>query len=156
MPAGWASAGTTTPRRALRVDATFAVQTIRRWWQEIGRERYPCATRLTITQPCQALKADRLGDVQVDDQRAQRGPERRAGCEPLRRCGGDALAAAGTDAAMAVDAGDDRADRRQLDMIVGTDLGLVGGAERMGAVRAGRGFLAGGARLGFCPFDGGR
>ena len=29
--------------------ATFAVQTIRRWWQEVGRIRYPLATRLTIT-----------------------------------------------------------------------------------------------------------
>jgi Rhodopirellula transposase DDE domain len=29
--------------------AAFAVQTIRRWWQELGRARYPNATRLTIT-----------------------------------------------------------------------------------------------------------
>ena len=29
--------------------AAFAVQTIRRWWQEIGRARYPAATRLHIT-----------------------------------------------------------------------------------------------------------
>ena len=29
--------------------AAFAVQTIRRWWQEIGRVRYPGATRLVIT-----------------------------------------------------------------------------------------------------------
>jgi transposase len=29
--------------------AAFAVQTIRRWWQEIGRPRYPRATRLVIT-----------------------------------------------------------------------------------------------------------
>jgi len=29
--------------------AAFAVQTIRRWWQEIGRFRYPLATRLLIT-----------------------------------------------------------------------------------------------------------
>jgi hypothetical protein len=29
--------------------AAFAVQTIRRWWQEIGRVRYPQATRLVIT-----------------------------------------------------------------------------------------------------------
>ena len=29
--------------------AAFAVQTIRRWWQEIGRARYPEATRLVIT-----------------------------------------------------------------------------------------------------------
>ena len=29
--------------------AAFPVQTIRRWWQEVGQERYPSATRLTIT-----------------------------------------------------------------------------------------------------------
>jgi hypothetical protein len=29
--------------------AAFAVQSIRRWWQEIGRPRYPDATRLLIT-----------------------------------------------------------------------------------------------------------
>ena len=29
--------------------AAFAVQTIRRWWHEVGRLRYPRATRLTIT-----------------------------------------------------------------------------------------------------------
>ena len=29
--------------------AAFAVQTIRRWWQDMGRARYPGATRLTVT-----------------------------------------------------------------------------------------------------------
>jgi hypothetical protein len=29
--------------------AAFAVQTIRRWWQDVGRVRYPLATRLLIT-----------------------------------------------------------------------------------------------------------
>ena len=29
--------------------AEFAVETIRRWWQEMGRERYPEARRLLIT-----------------------------------------------------------------------------------------------------------
>ena len=29
--------------------AAFAVQSIRRWWQQIGRQRYPSARRLTIT-----------------------------------------------------------------------------------------------------------
>ncbi len=29
--------------------STFAVQTIRRWWHEVGRKRYPDAQRLTIT-----------------------------------------------------------------------------------------------------------
>jgi hypothetical protein len=41
--AGWVSVG-------INYDtAAFAVQTIRRWWQEIGRVRYPSATRLLIT-----------------------------------------------------------------------------------------------------------
>src|SRR5208283_4312752 len=29
--------------------ASFAVHTIRRWWQEVGRIRYPLARRLVIT-----------------------------------------------------------------------------------------------------------
>jgi Rhodopirellula transposase DDE domain len=40
---GWVSVGINHDT------AAFAVQTIRRWWQEIGRLRYPEATRLTIT-----------------------------------------------------------------------------------------------------------
>ena len=39
------------------------------------------------------------------------------------------FAAAGADAAMAVDAGDDRADRRQVDVVVGVDFGHVAGRE---------------------------
>ncbi len=31
--------------------AAFAVQTIRRWWHEISRVRYPDAKRLLITGP---------------------------------------------------------------------------------------------------------
>ncbi len=41
--AGWVSVGITHDT------AAFAVQTIRRWWQEIGRARYREATRLVIT-----------------------------------------------------------------------------------------------------------
>ena len=41
--AGWVSVGMNNDT------AAFAVQTIRRWWQEVGRVRYPLATRLTIT-----------------------------------------------------------------------------------------------------------
>ena len=41
--AGWVSVGMNNDT------AAFAVQTIRRWWQEVGRRRYPLATRLTIT-----------------------------------------------------------------------------------------------------------
>jgi len=86
---------------------------------------------------CEALKADRLGDVQVDDERRQAGPEGRAVIETFRRRGGDALLAAGTDAAMAVDAGGNGTQRRQIDVIVGVNLGQIGRAERMGAVRTG-------------------
>ena len=38
---------------------------------------------------------------------------------------------------MAVDAGHDRADRRQVDVVVSVDIGLVGKAERVAATRAG-------------------
>lgn len=41
--AGWVSVGMSCDTSA------FAVQTIRRWWQEVGQSRYPCATRLTVT-----------------------------------------------------------------------------------------------------------
>lgn len=82
---------------------------------------------------------------------------------------------------MAVDAGDDRADRRQIDVVVGVHAGHVGRPERVVAMRAGgergldeilsgcsararvkpgrlgRGFfLPGSGRFGFWPFDGGR
>ena len=40
---GWVSVGVDHDT------AAFAVQTIRRWWQEVGRARYPEATRLAIT-----------------------------------------------------------------------------------------------------------
>jgi hypothetical protein len=40
---GWVSVGTSADTSA------FAVQTIRRWWHEVGRVRYPRATRLTIS-----------------------------------------------------------------------------------------------------------
>ena len=32
--------------------AAFAVESIRRWWQELGRSRYPQARRLLITADC--------------------------------------------------------------------------------------------------------
>jgi Rhodopirellula transposase DDE domain len=41
--AGWVSVGMSCDT------AAFAVQTIRRWWAEIGSARYPDATRLVIT-----------------------------------------------------------------------------------------------------------
>jgi hypothetical protein len=41
--AGWVSVGMNHDTSA------FAVQTIRRWWQDVGCERYPRAKRLTIT-----------------------------------------------------------------------------------------------------------
>jgi hypothetical protein len=40
---GWISVGTD------RDTATFAVNTIRRWWRAMGKKRYPKATRLMVT-----------------------------------------------------------------------------------------------------------
>lgn len=40
---GWVSVGINDDT------AAFAVQTIRRWWQDVGRQRYPKAHRLVIT-----------------------------------------------------------------------------------------------------------
>lgn len=46
--AGWVSVGTV--RRAVDHDtAEFAVETLRRWWDKMGRLRYPTATRLLVT-----------------------------------------------------------------------------------------------------------
>src|ERR1017187_4725250 len=41
--AGWVNVGVDNDT------AAFAVQTIRRWWQDVGRVRYPLARRLVIT-----------------------------------------------------------------------------------------------------------
>ena len=41
--AGWVNVGMNNDT------AAFAVQTIRRWWQDVGRVRYPLARRLVIT-----------------------------------------------------------------------------------------------------------
>ena len=44
--AGWVSVGIDHDT------ASFAVNAIRRWWQRMGRDRYPLATRLLITADC--------------------------------------------------------------------------------------------------------
>jgi hypothetical protein len=49
--------------------ASFAVQTIRRWWQEVGRERYPVATRLTITADGGGSNGSRLRLWKIELQR---------------------------------------------------------------------------------------
>ena len=40
--------------------ATFAVESIRRWWQELGRSRYPGARRLLITADCGGSNGNRV------------------------------------------------------------------------------------------------
>jgi hypothetical protein len=47
---GWVSVGIT------RDTATFAVNAILSWWENLGRERYPHATTLTITADCEGSK----------------------------------------------------------------------------------------------------
>jgi transposase len=49
--------------------ATFAVQTIRRWWQEVGRIRYALATRLTITADGGGSNGSRLRLWKIELQR---------------------------------------------------------------------------------------
>ena len=44
--AGWINLGITSDT------AAFAVESIRRWWHELGRARYPTGTRLLITADC--------------------------------------------------------------------------------------------------------
>jgi hypothetical protein len=43
--------------------AAFAVQTIRRWWQDVGRFRYPQAKKLMIGMTAVACFAARVGGV---------------------------------------------------------------------------------------------
>jgi hypothetical protein len=52
--AGWVSVGIDHDT------ASFAVAAIARWWQTMGRERYPNATRLTITADCGGSNGARL------------------------------------------------------------------------------------------------
>ncbi len=72
----------------------------------------------------------------MDDQRPNSRAERRTGFEPGWCGGGDGLAAAGAGPAVAMNAGDDGADRRQVDMIIGVDVSDVGRSKRMVAMRA--------------------
>ena len=51
---GWVSVGTDHDT------AEFAVESIRRWWQTMGQERYPNATRLLITADCGGSNGYRL------------------------------------------------------------------------------------------------
>jgi len=52
--AGWVSVGMSGDTSA------FAVQTIRRWWQEVGQVRYPRATRLIVTADGGGSKGSRV------------------------------------------------------------------------------------------------
>jgi len=40
--------------------AAFAVESIRRWWQKLGQQRYPDATRLVITADCGGSNGTRV------------------------------------------------------------------------------------------------
>jgi hypothetical protein len=89
-----------------------------------------------VEQLRQPLEPDRLGDVQMDDQRRQIGAERRARRHAGRRRGAEPAPAMRAGAAMPVNAGDDRTNRRQLNMIVGVKRRLIGRAQLMRAMRA--------------------
>ncbi len=52
--AGWVSVGIDHDT------ASFSVNAIRRWWQAMGRERYPRATRILITADCGGSNGARL------------------------------------------------------------------------------------------------
>jgi DDE family transposase len=49
--------------------AQFAVNSIRSWWQHLGRERYPDATRLQITADCGGSNGNRVRLWKVELQR---------------------------------------------------------------------------------------
>ena len=52
--AGWVNLGIT------RDTAAFAVESIRRWWQELGQPRYPKAEQLLITADCGGSNGSRV------------------------------------------------------------------------------------------------
>jgi hypothetical protein len=89
-----------------------------------------------VEQPHQPLQADRLGDMEMEDQRDQIGAKRRAWRHPGRWRRAEAAAAARAHPAMTMDAGDHRAKWRQLDMIIRMKAGLIGRGQRILAVRA--------------------
>jgi len=60
---GWVSVGIT------RDTATFAVNTILSWWQQLGKERYPNARTLTITADCGGSNSSRTKLWKVELQR---------------------------------------------------------------------------------------
>jgi hypothetical protein len=61
--AGWVGVGMNNDT------AAFAVQTIRRWWQEVGQARYRSATRLTITADGGGSNGSRLRLWKIELQR---------------------------------------------------------------------------------------
>ena len=75
--------------------------------------------------------------MKMQDQCAHPRPKRRAWLKSFRCRRRYVLAATGADTAVTVDPGDEWTDRWQVDVVVGVDLGLVGRAERVGAMRAG-------------------
>ncbi len=86
-------------------------------------------------QACGVLEADRLGDLQVDDEQMQPRPKAQTLRKAVRRgcCG--TLVAARAGAVVAVGASDGRADRWQLDVVGDIGSGQVGEAELTGAMR---------------------
>jgi len=69
--------------------------------------------------PRQTLEGNALGEAQIDEQRAQVLPERRAGLHPARWRGLEFSRAAGAGAAMQRDARDIGRDVGDLDMVIG-------------------------------------
>ena len=71
--AGWVSVGMDHDTSA------FAVQSIRRWWAEVGRPRYPKATRLVITADGGGSNGSRvpLVETRITTPRQRTGPRHR-------------------------------------------------------------------------------
>ena len=76
--AGWVSVGIDHDT------ASFAVNAIRRWWQAMGRQRYPEATRLLITADCGGSNGNQCAAPPVQ---AMFACPRRTGHAPAGFCG---------------------------------------------------------------------
>ncbi len=79
-----------------------------------------------LHQPDQPLETDRLGDMEVQDQRHDAGAKGRTRRHPLGGRCAECAAAARAYPAMAVNPRHHRPDRRQLDVIIGMKARLVG------------------------------
>ena len=76
---GWVNVGTDADTGA------FAVESIRRWWEKIGQDAYPHATRLLITADAGGSNGSRRRLWKVELARLEKNSAWRSACRTSRR-----------------------------------------------------------------------